>query len=151
MIKKISKKAFTLIELMLVMVIISILATSAMTSLGRSREKARDIQRIANSRQMVLALELYYDNRGGYPADEIAGDDDWDLLISELEKMEIMQAAPIDRAGEIYHYYPSATSTSKSYVLGIKLENEDHPNLINDMDGFVYGLDCDDPIYCLKP
>ncbi len=145
------KKAFTLIELLLVTAIIGILATAALTSLGKAREKARDVQRVANSKQMILALELYYDDYGGYPCDTTANNDDWDVLVSELEKVEIMRAAPVDKANP-YHYYSSATTTNmaQDYVLGIELENEGHAGLKNDVDGVIYGLDCADPIYCLK-
>lgn len=147
-----AQKAFTLIELMLSITIIGILATSSFASVGKAREKARDVGKLANSRQMILALELYYDDFGGYPCDTIADNDDYKILVDELGKMKIMRSAPIDQGGS-YHYYPSSTTTNRAsdYVLGVKLENEKHESLSNDIDELIFGLNCEDPIYCVKP
>ena len=62
-----AKKGFTLIELLVVISIISLLATLAVTSLQNARIKSRMTRRAADLRQIRTALELYYDNNGGYP------------------------------------------------------------------------------------
>ncbi len=62
------KKGFTLIELLVVIVIIGILATLATVALGSARTKARDARRLSDVRQMQTALELYFNDQGGYPA-----------------------------------------------------------------------------------
>ncbi len=41
--------------------------------LGLSEAKSRDAKRLADIRQMATALELFYDDRGGYPADDKNG------------------------------------------------------------------------------
>lgn len=60
-------KGFTLIELLVVIVIIGILATLATVTLGGARSKARDARRISDVKQIQTALELFYNDTGGYP------------------------------------------------------------------------------------
>jgi len=60
-------KGFTLIELLVVIVIIGILATLATVTLGSARGKARDARRVSDVKQIQTALELYYNDAGGYP------------------------------------------------------------------------------------
>ena len=62
------QKGFTLIELLVVIAIIGLLATIVMVSLNSARTKARDTKRLADVRQIQLALEMYYDTNGSYPS-----------------------------------------------------------------------------------
>lgn len=64
-----TKKGFTLVELLVVIAIIGLLATIAFISLNSARGKARDAKRVSDIRQVMSALELYYADKGGYPAD----------------------------------------------------------------------------------
>ncbi len=61
------KTGFTLIELLVVVVIIGVIASIVIISLGQIRRKARDARRISDVRQTMLALELYYDDHLRYP------------------------------------------------------------------------------------
>lgn len=58
---------FTLIELLVVIAVIGILASVIMASLNSARAKARDARRIADFKQVSLALQFYYDTYGTYP------------------------------------------------------------------------------------
>jgi len=62
-------KGFTLIELLVVIAIIGILASIVLASLNTARKKGRDARRVADMKQVQLALELYYDGHSStYPA-----------------------------------------------------------------------------------
>lgn len=61
-------RGFTLIELLVVIAIIAMLASIVMASLNSARAKARDSKRIADFKQLQIALELYANDNGGkYP------------------------------------------------------------------------------------
>ena len=54
-------QGFTLIELLVVIAIIGVLASVVLASLNTARKKSRDARRIADIKQIQLALELYFD------------------------------------------------------------------------------------------
>lgn len=61
------QKGFTLIELLVVIAIIGLLSTLAVVSLNNARQKSRDAKRVADVKQITTALELYYNDKNGYP------------------------------------------------------------------------------------
>jgi prepilin-type N-terminal cleavage/methylation domain-containing protein len=63
----ISRQAFTLVELLIVIAIIGLLSTVAVVALSQSGVRARNQQRKANLIQISKALELYYSFNGAYP------------------------------------------------------------------------------------
>lgn len=58
---------FTLVELLVVISIIGLLATSAFIGVSYSAKRARDTRRKADLRQLQKAVELYYDENQTYP------------------------------------------------------------------------------------
>jgi len=62
-----NKKAFSVIELIVVVAIIGILSGIIIPNLSSSRAKARDAQRISDVGQIQFAIQLYYDRCGQYP------------------------------------------------------------------------------------
>ena len=80
---KMKKKGFTLIELLVVIAIIGLLSTLAVVALNSAREKARDAKRIADVKQVQTALELYFNDADGYPAQDniVLGDQTTPYLV----------------------------------------------------------------------
>ena len=62
-----NRLAFTLIELLVVISIIGLLSSIAIVSMNSARTRARDGKRQADIKQIVTAMQLYYDTNGKYP------------------------------------------------------------------------------------
>src|SRR5690348_11775776 len=60
-------KAFTLIELLLVIAIIGLIATVSIAAVGGARAKGRDEKRVTDLKQIQKALELSFEPGSGYP------------------------------------------------------------------------------------
>lgn len=88
------KRGFTLIELLVVIAIIGLLSSVVLATLNAARVKARDASRIAQLTQIRAALELYYLDKGYYPASECGWDcngyrysysaTSWNVLAADL-------------------------------------------------------------------
>lgn len=61
-------RGFSLIELLVVITIVSVMTGVIVTNVSGSRGKARDAQRVSDLSQFQLALALYLDRCGSYPA-----------------------------------------------------------------------------------
>lgn len=61
------RKAFTLVELLVVMGIISILIGMMLPAVQAAREAARKVQCVNNIKQLALATQLHEDSQGHYP------------------------------------------------------------------------------------
>lgn len=70
-----TKKAFTLIELLIVIAIIGLLSSIILTSVVAAREKARRVVALAQIKELQGAIEEYANDTGYYPPDVNRG---WD-------------------------------------------------------------------------
>ena len=119
-------KGFTLIELMIVVAIIGILASVVLASLKTARTKARDTRRIADIKQIQLALELYFDANRAYPTA---------INVANLVTPGYIAVIPTDPIGSTayaYSYDPAASPTR--YHLGAGLEENNANLLASDKD-----------------
>ncbi|MDO8231708.1 MAG: type II secretion system protein [bacterium] len=72
--KKLGSRAFTLVELLIVIAIISLLSSVVLSNLNTARTKARDAARIQNAQALLTAMELYHLSNGYYPRTFEPGD-----------------------------------------------------------------------------
>jgi len=120
--------AFTLVELLVVIAIIGILSTLSVVAFNNVRAKARDSRRLSDVRQIGMALELYYDDKGVYPAPPTpTGTPITGLCLSNLGisstcgAIVYLQKIPGDPLSNI-HYTYSYLNSGESYRLGFNLE-----------------------------
>jgi len=116
-----AKKGFFVFASILGPIAIIVLPTLILVGLSNVRKEVRDAKRIVDLIQVQIILENTYIEAGRYPS-TLPGQD----------------------------FYYGVSSDSRSYVLGITLEKKDNPALKDDVDGLIYGINCDDPIYCVK-
>jgi prepilin-type N-terminal cleavage/methylation domain-containing protein len=125
MLKK--QRGFTLIELLVVIAIIGLLASIILASLDQARKKGRDARRVADVKEVQLALELYYDANNGYPSSAGGA---LSLISSALVPNDI-SVLPTDPGSFAYGYYSGtangaaacASGTCASYLLTSQTEN----------------------------
>lgn len=112
-------KGFTLIELLVVIAIIGILSSVVLASLNSARQKSRDAKRVADMKQLQLALELYYDaNSSTYPTAATAGGTNIATALTGLASTYIA-TLPSDPSSSTYEYFSAAGAT---YCIGVDLE-----------------------------
>ncbi|MDO8523862.1 MAG: prepilin-type N-terminal cleavage/methylation domain-containing protein [bacterium] len=144
-----TKRGFTLIELLVVIAIIGILSSIVLASLNTARLKSRDTRRVADVKQLQLALALYFDSNAMYPT-----------TLAPLASLYIavIPTDPVTRAPYLYSALGSGTTCS-SYHLGATLEDGTNQALLGDVDAAA-GTPCTgsaadfagtDPIYDATP
>jgi len=149
-------KGFTLIELLVVIAIIGLLATIVLVSLNTARQKARDVRRVGDLRQVALALEMYYDDHSAYPAVIGCTNANWGTMgATYIEFDGYMTKIPSDPTNNATYYYAYG-STGIEYTLKAILENNVQTGpLGSDVDTSticaVAGATCADPAYCIQP
>jgi len=147
--QKRKKDAFTLIELLIVVSIVGLLASTVLVGLGGFRTRGRDARRVSDLRQTQQALELYYTKYNKYPA--VSGADSWASLKTSLTGANIgVTTISNDPLYPDRTYKYGVSADQQSYVLLATLEDTNNPSLKDDTDGTVYGLNCDDPAYCVQ-
>lgn len=120
-----SKRGFTLIELLVVIAIIGILSSVVLASLNDARQKSRDAKRVADVKQLQLALELFFDSNGSYATTGLSA--------LTPNYIAVIPTDPV--TGNSYVYDDLTTgNTSTDYHLGTVLESSTHSALGADVD-----------------
>lgn len=132
-----ASKGFTLIELLVVIAIIGVLASIVLASLNSARQKSRDARRIADIKQLQLALELYYDAQTppAYPGASTTCDATTAFGLQVLSAGGYIPQIPRDpsaAAGSNCYWY--ANNGTGTYHLGAILEQSANPVLSSDKD-----------------
>lgn len=116
-----SYRGFTLIELLVVIAIIGILSSIVLASLNTARQKSRDARRVADIKQLQLAMQLYYDASSTYPT-----------VLTELVPTYIA-TVPTDPVGQAPYGY-DRLNAGASYAICANLEDGDNQALNSDQD-----------------
>lgn len=150
---------FTLIELLVVIAIIGLLSSVVLTSVNKIKMSVRDARRIADFKQIQIALELFYSSQGRYPQSpgSATWSGHWANLSECLERgtncgfttsnyVPAMTKVPQDPSrtttnpyatdATYYTGYPTGCN-GQSYRLAAYLETN-HPALLFDLDGSFY-------------
>lgn len=111
-----TKKAFTLIEFLVVVAIIGILSTLAVVYTKSSRVQTRDAQRMADVKKIQTALEAYHYNNGSYP---LTANVTSTIATSGIVYMEQIPSAPTQVDGVCSSTYNGYVyeSDGKTYTL----------------------------------
>ncbi|MBT6068911.1 type II secretion system protein [Candidatus Peregrinibacteria bacterium] len=135
-----TRKAFSLIELLIVITIIGILVVAFLPSITSGPSRARDVQRISDIADASLALEMYFQDTGVYP-DAVS-----DLLPASLESYFDSNDLPADPStGTVYHY--ETCDTKQGYIVAAKMENNKstdnyHQGTYSDTMGMIDDTTC---------
>lgn len=98
------------------------------------RINSRDARRVAEIRQLQLALELYFDVNNNYPVR---------LSFLSPNFMPVIPTNPTDKSSYSYTYHTSSKGVRDSYHLGAGLESEENYSLSSDADcNSVSGVGC---------
>lgn len=134
---KTARKGFTLIELLVVIAIIGVLASVVLASLNTARRKSRDTRRVADIKQIQLALEMEFDKATSYPA-----------ALSTLVTDGFIPSVPQDPiltrvcGAAVAPNYCYAVSGTSYYHLGANLEESTGTALQSDKDCNSTALTC---------
>jgi prepilin-type N-terminal cleavage/methylation domain-containing protein len=129
------KRGFTLIELLVVIAIIGILSSIVLASLNTARIKSRDARRVADVKQLQLALQLFYDANSSYPTTTLA-----------VLAPTYIATIPKDPVGQVGYFFDPMQVTgtgnaavAASYHLGANLEDSTNQALQSDVDNLTTG------------
>lgn len=109
-------KAFTLIEMIVVVTIIALLTAAGVVSYSTFMKQSRDAKRKTDLEQVRAALEMYRSTENTYPVGSA-----WGTTLNILTTpVTYIQSLPTDPKSPTYNYYYSGSSSN--YTLGTYLE-----------------------------
>ena len=118
-------RAFTLVELLVVMAILAVLVSIALVSFRSSQMRGRDAQRKSDLKQVASSLELYYSDYGKYPDTLTWGSEFTD------GKTIYFKTLPKDPNSDFSYYYRIVDASNQKYQLFGYIENTQDQSIIN--------------------
>lgn len=112
--KKINKKGFSFIELIVVITIIAVLSVAAILSYGPIQRKSRDARRVADLQRIGMALEMARQLGTTYPTS-----------LTVLPTMGVIESIPQNPKGIGYSY---GRTNGYKYGLGTSMEDAGSTN-----------------------
>jgi prepilin-type N-terminal cleavage/methylation domain-containing protein len=141
-----SRRGFTLVELLIVIAIIAVLASSVLAAVGTSRTKARDARKLSGVSEIQKALEMYYDAFQTYPVTAPPGYTGPDAALQMLFATGYLKSNT-SVSGVAHKYYGGVGNASpytectvglcSGYSLSVLLERTDSVVLTRDADARV--------------
>lgn len=148
------RKGFTLVELLVVISIIGVLVTIALTSFRSSQMRGRDAERKSDLKQISSSLELFFSDYGKYPDADPNGKitacpymasgstactwgsgQFWDT------KTTYFKVLPKDPSNGLSYYYRIVDlGSNQKFQLFTHLENTQDPSIISS--GIPAGVTC---------
>ena len=134
--RKIKIFGFTLIELLVAIAIIAILSSVTIIGLSSVRNKAKDVKRLADMREIQIALAAYKSVNNYYPTPGVPGSTNYILGLTP----DFISKLPKD---------PDADGTINGYTYGTSNNNKNYCFTIR---GTVYNVNSQpDLIYTASP
>ncbi|MFA6007205.1 MAG: type II secretion system protein [Candidatus Shapirobacteria bacterium] len=110
-----NKKAFTFIELIVVITIIAVLSVAGVISYSSANKKSRDARRISDLEKMRMALEMVRQTGTTYP--------DNNSYVNVLSP-NYLQTIPVDpKSGRYQDYYYNIGSNGYTYSIQVSMES----------------------------
>ena len=128
-----SLTGFTLIELLVVIAIIGVLSSVVLASLGTARRKSRDARRLADIKQVQVALDLYFDANAVYPV----GTGGYVTALASLVTAGYFPALPQDPLVTSGRQYRYCRISATRYYLGASLEDNANTALQSELDSNI--------------
>lgn len=129
------KEGVTLVELLVVVAVVSVIATFSITTFPAVLAKSRDNRRIADLKMIASALEQFYSDNNYYPPNTTnlpanltsnSGSNQWIVNLSE----SYIKSIPKDPNDPQKYYHYSTPTGHQTYVLWASLERSDNPERV---------------------
>jgi len=140
-----NQKGFFSVGLLVALAAVTIMIGGFSLAVGDILNESKDLQRIANLRQITTAMELYYSDYQNYP--QVSGDtasERFDNFISELSNY--LNSLPTDKEKYDYQNY----NFGQNYILKVILENPKSSYFEASLASQIQDTDCPKPYYCIK-